>query len=69
MAPFIRRPLERESGDEAVPDFELVEGHFGLLPGFTKDVKYGLKTCDARTETVSQLAAAEVEWLRAVEPH
>ncbi|MBT2322917.1 hypothetical protein J7E62_11230 [Variovorax paradoxus] len=30
MAPFIRRPPERESGDEAAPNFELVEGRFGL---------------------------------------
>jgi hypothetical protein len=32
VAPIIRRPPERDSGDEAVPDIELVEGHFGLLP-------------------------------------
>lgn len=64
MAPFIRRPPERESGDEAVPDFELVEGHFGLLPGFAKDVKYGLKTYNARTETVAQLASFKNAWAK-----
>ena len=47
MAPFIRRPPERESGDEAVPDFELVEGHFGLLPGFAKEVRDGVNTYNA----------------------
>ena len=64
MAPFIRRPPERESGDEAVPDFELVEGHFGLLPGFAKEVKYGLQTYNARTETVRELATFKNAWAK-----
>ncbi|MDM0037230.1 SOS response-associated peptidase family protein [Variovorax sp. J22P271] len=64
MAPFIRRPPERESGDEAVPDFELVEGHFGLLPGFAKEVKYGLKTYNARTETVRDLPSFKNAWAK-----
>ncbi|MGJ7512630.1 SOS response-associated peptidase [Variovorax sp. GT1P44] len=65
MAPFIRRPPERESGDEAVPDFELVEGHFGLLPGFAKEVRYGLQTYNARTETVRELASFKHAWAKA----
>ena len=64
MAPFIRRPPERESGDEAVPDFEVVEGHFGLLPGFAKEVKYGLKTYNARSETVRELASFKNAWAK-----
>ena len=57
MAPFIRRPPERDSGDDAVPDFEIVEGHFGLLPGFAKDAGYGKNTYNARSETVERLAS------------
>ena len=41
IAPIIRRPPERDSDDEAVPDMEIVAAHFGLLPGFAKDIKYG----------------------------
>lgn len=65
MAPFIRRPPERDSGDEAVPDFEIVEGHFGLLPGFAKDTGYGKNTYNARSETVDQLASFKHAWTQA----
>lgn len=65
MAPIIRRPPERGSGDEAVPDFELVEARFGLLPGFAKDAKYGLQTYNARTETVRELASFKNAWAKA----
>ena len=65
MAPFIRRPPGRESGDEAVPDFEVVEGHFGLLPGFAKDVDFGKRTYNARTETVAELASFKNAWAKA----
>ena len=43
-APIIRRPPELDSGDEAVPDLEVVAARFGLLSGFAKDEKYGLRT-------------------------
>ena len=62
MAPFIRR--RRDSGDDAVPDFEIVEGHFGLLPGFAKDAGYGKNTYNARSETVEQLASFKHAWAK-----
>lgn len=65
LAPFIRRPPERDSGDEAVPALEMVEGHFGLLPGFAKDAGYGKNTYNARTETVDQLASFKHAWAKA----
>jgi putative SOS response-associated peptidase YedK len=67
MAPIIRRPLERDSGDDAVPDFEVVEGHFGLLPPFAKDLKYisQYRTYNARTETVAQLRTFKAPWAMA----
>ena len=64
QAPLIRRPAELDSGDEAVPARELVLGHFGLLPGFAKDTKYGLRTYNARTETVHQLASFKHAWAK-----
>lgn len=65
LAPFIRRPPERGSGDEAVPELELVEGHFGLLPGFAKDIRFGTRTYNARVETVDQLASFKAAWAKA----
>lgn len=61
LVPIIRRPAERDSGDEAVPDVEVVEvveAHFGMVPGFAKELKYGLRTYNARTETVRVLLAS-----------
>lgn len=40
------RPRERDAGDEAVPDFEVVEARFGLMPGFASELKYHSKTDD-----------------------
>jgi len=65
MAPIVRRPPERESGDEAVPDFEVIDAHFGLLPSFAKEVKFGLRTYNARAETVDQLASFRYAWAKA----
>ncbi|MEJ7685603.1 MAG: SOS response-associated peptidase family protein [Variovorax sp.] len=65
LAPIVRRPVERESGDEAVPEFDAVMAHFGLLPGFAKDVKYGVRTYNARTETVASLASFKNAWAKA----
>ena len=65
LAPMIRRLAERHSGDEAVPPREVVVGHFGLLPGFAKDLKYGLRTYNARSETVAELASFKHAWAKA----
>ncbi|MEJ8814622.1 SOS response-associated peptidase family protein [Variovorax ureilyticus] len=42
----------------------MVEGHFGLLPGFAKDAKLGLKTYNARSETVRELASFKGAWAK-----
>lgn len=65
FAPIIRRPPERASGDEAVPDVEVVDARFGLLPGFAKEVKYGTRTYNARSETVASLASFKGAWAKA----
>lgn len=48
FTPIVRRPPERNTGDEALPDLKVVEAGFGLLPGFAKEVKCGAKTYNAR---------------------
>lgn len=65
LASIIRRPPERDSGDDAVPDVEVVNAHFGLLPGFAKEIKYGLRTYNARAETVATLASFKNAWAKA----
>ncbi len=65
VAPIIRRPLEREAGDDAVPAMELVPAHFGLLPSFAKEIKYGLRTYNARSETAASLVSFKTAWAKA----
>jgi putative SOS response-associated peptidase YedK len=62
FAPIIRRPRERDARDEAVPDVEVVDARFGLLPGFATDVKYGTRTYNARSETVATLPSFKMAW-------
>lgn len=64
FGPIIRRPPERDTGDDAVPDLELAPARFGLLPGFAKEVKYGIRTYNARSETVAQLASFRHAWAK-----
>lgn len=65
LAPIIRRPPEHDSGDEAVPEMEVVSAHFGMLPGFAKELKYGVRTYNARSETVATLASFKNAWAKA----
>ena len=64
-APFIRRPPERQSGDDAVPDREALVGLFGLLPHWAKDEKLTKSTYNARSETVAIKPAFRDAWARA----
>lgn len=64
-APFIRRPREWDSGDEAVPDREALVGLFGLLPHWAKDQKLTKSTYNARSETVAIRPAFRDAWKRA----
>jgi putative SOS response-associated peptidase YedK len=64
-APFIRRPREYGSGDEAVPDREVLVGRFGLLPHWAKDEKLCKSTYNARSETVATKPAFRDAWKRA----
>ncbi len=59
LAPFIRR-AESDSGNQRV----VGDGAFGLLPFFAKEVAYGRRTYNARTETVATLASFKHAWAR-----
>jgi putative SOS response-associated peptidase YedK len=58
LAPFIRR-AEDGSGNKVVSD-----GAFGLLPFFAKEIAYGRKTYNARSETVAKLPSFRDAWRR-----
>src|SRR5258706_15091677 len=58
LAPFIRLH-EDGSGNKVIDD-----GHFGLLPSFAKEIAYGRKTYNARSETVHQLASFRESWAK-----
>jgi putative SOS response-associated peptidase YedK len=57
IAPFIRL---NELGKRMVD-----AGHFGLLPHFAKEIAYGRRTFNARSETVHKLASFRAAWARA----
>lgn len=67
--PFIRRPPEHDSGDEAVPERETVAGRWGLISGMTKPdalEKAGkLSTFNARSETAAKSFTFGNAWRRA----
>lgn len=58
LAPFIRR-AEAGSGNRIIED-----GQFGLLPFFAKELAYGRRTYNARSETVAQLPSFRDAWKR-----
>ena len=62
QALFIRRPLEADVGDEAVPEREALAGQFGLLPHWAKDDKFGRRTFNARSETAATLPSFRDAW-------
>jgi len=62
---FVRRPREADSGDEAVPEIEVLPGVFGLLPFWAKDAKLARQTYNARSETVTSKPSFRDAWKRA----
>jgi putative SOS response-associated peptidase YedK len=58
LAPFIRK-AEDGSGKKVIHD-----GAFGLLPFFAKELAYGRKTYNARSETVAKLPSFRDAWRR-----
>ena len=62
---FIRRPCEKDTGDEAVPDREAMTGLFGLVPHWANDLKICRSTYNARSETVASKPSFREAWKRA----
>ena len=58
LAPFIRLH-EDGSGNKVIE-----EGHFGLLPGFAKELSYGRMTYNARSETVGVKPSFKESWAK-----
>src|SRR5437868_14759627 len=58
LAPFVRL-AEDGSGNRCVDD-----GAFGLLPYFAKELAYGRRTYNARSETVATLPSFRDAWKR-----
>jgi putative SOS response-associated peptidase YedK len=58
LAPFIRK-AEEGSGNKVIED-----GVFGLLPPFAKELAYGRRTYNARSETVATLPSYRAAWRR-----
>ena len=62
LAPFIRLA---PSGDGTGEPARVAEdGVFGLLPHFARDLQYGRKTYNARSETVAELHSYKLAWAR-----
>ena len=64
-ATFIRRPMEADVGDEAVPEREALPGLFGLIPHWATDANIGRQTYNARSETVSAKPSFRDAWKKA----
>ncbi|KAG1386915.1 hypothetical protein G6F59_016633 [Rhizopus arrhizus] len=66
---FVRRPVEHDAGDEAVPEREAVTGRWGLISAMTKtdglDNAGKLSTFNARSETAPKSFTFGNAWRRA----
>jgi putative SOS response-associated peptidase YedK len=61
-APFIRRSVEGQEGGR--PALVAEDGMFGLLPYFAREVQYGRRCYNARSETVARLPSFREAWAR-----
>ena len=61
---FVRRPLESDAGDEAVPAREALTGQFGLIPHWATDTTIGRKTFNCRSETAASKPSFRDAWKR-----
>ena len=64
QALFVRRPLEADVGDDAVPEREALPGMFGLIPAWAKDDKFARRTFNARSETAATLPSFRDAWCK-----
>lgn len=66
---FVRRPVEHDAGDDAVPDREAVIGRWGLISALTRPHEHAkagkLATFNARSETAAKSYTFGNAWRRA----
>ncbi len=62
LGPFIRRHEFADVGDEAVPEREVLQGSFGLIPHWATDTKIARQTYNARSETVAVKPSYRDAW-------
>lgn len=66
---FVRRPVEHDAGDEAVPEREAVVRRWGLISGMTKPEGLNdagkLSTFNARDDRVASAFTFRGAWSRA----
>jgi len=62
---FIRRHPHADAGDEAVPEAEVINGLFGLVPHWSPDTKITKATYNARSETVASKPSFRDAWRKA----
>jgi putative SOS response-associated peptidase YedK len=66
---FVRRPVEHDAGDEAVPEREAIVGQWGMIPPGTRPEKLDeankKSTFNARSETAHQLWTFRNAWAKA----
>jgi putative SOS response-associated peptidase YedK len=65
LGSFIRRPEHWDTGDEAVPEREVLVGSFGLIPHWATDTKIARSTYNARSETVATKPSFRDAWKNA----
>lgn len=65
MGPFLRRLKPEDAQDEPGPPLEVLNGSFGLIPGWSKDGKIARRTYNARSETAAQKPSFRNAWKRA----
>ncbi|MPS81767.1 MAG: SOS response-associated peptidase [Achromobacter sp.] len=65
---FVRRPVEHDAGDEAVPEREALIGQWGMIPPGTRPEKLAeaikKSTFNARSETAHQLWTFRNAWAK-----
>lgn len=60
LGPFLRNKADQGEPDES--PVELLQGLFGLIPGWSKDTKIARRTYNARSETVAEKPSFRSAW-------
>ena len=64
LAPFIVRAEDRQAIEQHAVHRELRQGQFGLLPFWAKDIAFGRRTYNARSETAAEKPSFKEAWAK-----